>query len=89
MSWPEVTPEQYDQVRESVGWERDPAPGGLFHVAFFDESGFNVVDVWESPESFQTFVDNRLMQGVAAAGITSEPNVTMTPAHRVFNPALG
>ena len=85
MEWPEVSPEQYDQLRNAVGWETDPAPGGLFHVAFVDEGGFKVVDVWESPEHFQTFVDNRLMPGVAQLGIGGEPNVTLTPAHAVWN----
>jgi uncharacterized protein YciU (UPF0263 family) len=89
MEWPEVSPEQYDQVREIVGWETDPAPGGLFHVAFFDEGGFKVVDVWESAEDFQTFVDNRLMPGIAeAGGVEGEPKVTITPAHAVYNAAL-
>lgn len=89
MEWPAVTPEMYDRVREIVGWETDPAPGGLFHVAFFDEGGFKVVDVWESPEDFQTFVDTRLMPGVAeAGGVDGEPSVTITPAHAVFNAAL-
>ncbi len=86
MSWPEVSPEQYDKVREIVGWETNPDPGGLFHVAFFDEEGFKAVDVWESPEVFQAFVDNRLMPGIAqAGGVEGEPNVTITPAHAVFN----
>ena len=89
MLWPEVSPEQYDKVREIVRWETDPAPGGLFHVAYFDEGGFKTTDVWESPEHFQTFVDTRLMPGIAeAGGIDGEPNVTFTPAHAVYNAAL-
>jgi hypothetical protein len=86
MEWPEVTAEQYDEACEVVGWERDVAKGGLFHVAFFDEGGFKVVDVWESAEDFQSFVDNRLMPGIAQVGIEGEPKVTITPTHRVFNP---
>ena len=38
MSWPEVSPEQYDKVREIVGWEEAEAEGGIMHVAYFDES---------------------------------------------------
>jgi len=87
MDWPEVTPEQYDEACEVVGWERDVPKGAIFHTAFFDESGFKVVDVWESAEDFQSFVDNRLMPGIAQVGIQGEPNVTITPSHRVFNPA--
>jgi len=86
MEWPAVTPEQYDKVREIVDWEQAVADGAIFHIAFFDEGGFKVVDVWESPEAFQTFVDNRLMPGVEqAGGVDGEPSVTITPIHRYFN----
>ena len=87
MEWPEVSPEQYDKVREIVGWEEAEAEGGLFHVAFFDDGGFKVVDVWESPDHFQSFVDNRLMPGIEqAGGIEGEPKVTFAPVHRYFIP---
>ena len=86
MSWPEVTPEQYDQARELVGWEVAEADGGLFHVAYFDEEGFKATDVWESPEHFQSFVDNRLTPGIQQIGIEGEPNVTFAPVHRYFIP---
>lgn len=85
MSWPEASAEQYDQLKEVVGWEENPAEGGLFHVAFVDEGGFKVVDVWESSEHFQAFVDDRLMPGVAQVGIDGEPQVTIAPAHAVWN----
>jgi hypothetical protein len=40
-------------------------------------------------EDFQTFVDTRLMPGVAeAGGVEGEPRVTITPAHAVYNAAL-
>ena len=87
MEWPEVTREQYDAAVELVGWERDVPRGAIHHVSFFDEGGFKVVDVWESEEDFQTFVDNRLMPGIAQLGIEGEPKVTFTPAHRIFDPA--
>jgi hypothetical protein len=88
MEWPEVTREQYDATLEAVGWEENPPDGAIFHVAFFDEGGFNVVDVWESEEHFQRFMDARLGAGIAQVGIEGEPKVTFAPAHRMFDPAL-
>jgi hypothetical protein len=87
MEWPEVTRDQYDATRELVAWERDQPQGGLFHVSFFDEGGFKVVDVWESEEDFNNFVESRLMPGVQQLGIEGEPKVTFTPAHAIYNPA--
>jgi hypothetical protein len=88
MEWPEVTREQYDAALEAVGWEQDRPEGAIFHVAFFDEGGFKVVDVWESEDHFQRFVENRLNPGIAQVGIEGEPTVALTPAYRVFDPAL-
>ena len=88
MEWPEVTPELYDKVREIVDWEQSVAAGAVFHIAFFDEGGFKAIDIWETPEQFQSFVDNRLTPGIAeAGGIEGEPTVTFTPIHRYFNAA--
>jgi hypothetical protein len=89
MDWPEVRPEQYDAALDKIGWERDIPDGAIFHVAWFDpDSGFHVVDLWESGEHFNRFVEERLMPGVREIGIEGEPKVRMTDAHRVFTPAF-
>jgi hypothetical protein len=88
MEWPEVTQEQYDATLEAVGWEENPPDGAIFHVAFFDEGGFKVLDVWESRDKFQMFLEERLYPGIRQVGIEGEPKVTFAEAHRVFEPAL-
>ena len=87
MTWRGVTPAQYDRTLEEVRWETDAPVGGIFHVAWFESGALRVVDVWESAEQFQTFVDSRLMPGVAKVGIEGEPEVSIQPAHRVFDAA--
>lgn len=87
MTWAGVTPDQYDAVRELVGWERDAPDGGVFHAAWFTSDGLRVLDVWETAEHFRRFVDERLMPGVKQLGIGGEPEVQITPAHAVFAPA--
>jgi hypothetical protein len=86
MDWPEVTPEQYRQARELVGWERDVPKGAIFHVAYFDATGFKAVDVWERAEDFDAFVETRLRAGIEQIGIEGEPAVEIMPATAVFNP---
>jgi hypothetical protein len=86
MRWRGITPAQYEQAMEEIGWERDPAPGGLYHVAAFDAEGLRVTDVWESPEQFNAFVQTRLMPGVQRLGIPGQPEVELLPAHRVYAP---
>lgn len=86
MKWAGATKEQYDQLREVVQWDIDPAPGGLFHVAAFDETGAHISDVWESAEQFQAFVDARLMPAVATVGIEGAPTVEIRQVHATYTP---
>src|SRR5436190_17287189 len=89
MEWDGVTPEQYDQAREIVDWEGQTPDGAYLHVPWFTDSGLRVVDVWESPEQFQSFVDERLTPGVQEAGIEGEPRVEFNELHsRVFAPGV-
>lgn len=81
MRWDGVTPEQYDEAKRRVGWEEDPAEGGIFHTTWFEPETMRVVDVWESPDDFQRFVDERLMPAVQEIGIEGEPQVEISEAH--------
>ncbi|MBI5276291.1 MAG: hypothetical protein HY854_07500 [Burkholderiales bacterium] len=86
MQWDKVTREQYDAVCRIVKFETDVPKGGLFHVAAFSDKGLRVADLWDRPEDFQAFVEQRLMPGVKVAGIEGEPKVEVWPAHNVFTP---
>jgi heme-degrading monooxygenase HmoA len=86
MHWPEVTREQYEIVRQDVNWEGDVPKGAKFHVAWFADDGFRVLDLWESAEDFQAFVAQRLTPGVAKAGIQGEPKIQLSPTHAIFAP---
>jgi hypothetical protein len=87
MRFPGVTPEIYEQARETIGWESDPADGGLFHAAWFEGDELHVVDIWESPEKFQRFTQDRLGPGLAELGVTHQPEVEFHDVHRLFQPA--
>jgi hypothetical protein len=85
MRWAGVTPEQYEEACEIVNWEGEPADGGLFHVASFDDEGLRVTDVWESEEHFNRFVEERLTPGIQQVGIQGQPEVEFHPVQRLFN----
>ena len=82
-----ITPEIYEEAREKIGWERDPADGGLLHVAWFEDGALHVVDVWESAEHFERFTQDRLGPGLAELGVTHQPEVSFHEIHRVWQPA--
>ncbi len=81
MRWAGISPEQYDELREYVDWERNQPEGGYLHVAWCEDDCLKVWDVWESAEHFQRFSDSRLAAGVAAVGITEQPEVEISACH--------
>jgi hypothetical protein len=86
MHWPEVSKEQYEAARAEVNWEGNTPNGAKFHVAWFGDDGFHVLDLWDSPEDFQRFVQERLTPGVQKVGIQGQPIVTLAEAHAIFAP---
>jgi heme-degrading monooxygenase HmoA len=86
MSWPEVTKEQYEKVRKEANWEGDVPRGAKLHVAYFAKDGFHVLDLWNSAQDFNAFVETRLMAAVQKAGIKTEPKVEISEAHAIFAP---
>jgi hypothetical protein len=81
MRWDGVTPEQYDQVWEIAGWERDAPTGALLHQSWFVGDQLNVCDVWDTADDFNAFVGGRLMPAVAQVGMVGQPNVEVLPAY--------
>ena len=67
--------------------ENEYPEGAIFHVAWFDGGGINVIDVWESSEQFDRFMQDRLAPGIQQVGVEGQPDITWSDAHAVFNPA--
>jgi len=88
MHWPEVTREQYEAARQEVNWEGNTPDGAKFHVSWFADDGFHVLDLWDSAQQFETFVANRLMPGVQKIGIQGQPKVQLSESHAIFTPNL-
>jgi hypothetical protein len=67
---PGGTLDKYDQIREALG-----APlgeGQIGHVAGSTPNGIRVVDVWDSREAFDRFMQEHLGEQLAAAGFQPE-----------------
>jgi hypothetical protein len=74
---------EYDEVMKHLGLEspgvtgvdNDWPAGIISHVAGTAEEGWCVVDVWETQEAFDSFMQGRLGPAIAKAGMP-EPQVT-------------
>ena len=86
--WDRATKEQYEAVRKAVNWEGNRPTGGVLHVAAVDDKGLHMTDVWESPDDFQRFVEQRFMPAVKRLSIPGQPRVHVYPLHHLFTPGL-
>ena len=63
--------EAYETVTEQMlGTKRAPAVDGcMIHTMGEGPNGFRVVDVWESQEAFDSFMNDKLMPAMQEAGM--------------------
>lgn len=83
-----VSKEQYDAVRDEVGWLENTPEGGLGHLAWWEGDDNHNTDAWESEAAFGAFGETRLGPALAKLGIDAQPEVTFHPAHEVFTPQV-
>ncbi len=88
MHWPEFSKEHYEQARKEVNWEGERPQGAKFHVAWFGEDGFHVLDLWESRQDFERFMDQRVRPVLQKIGVQGQPKVQYAEAHAVFAPNI-
>ena len=84
-----ITREQYDAVRTGVGHLERPPDGLIAHLTWWDGEDCHNLDGWESEAAFDEFARQQLAPVIAALGIEVMPEVTLRPAHEIFNPRAG
>jgi len=81
-----VTLEQYDQAMERMGL----LPGGpsareeLFHCVMKTDDGFRIIDVWESREAFEQFLEARIRPVAPEVGVSEPPEIQFFEVHNYF-----
>ena len=83
-----ATLDQYDAVCKLMGLTpKGPGPAGaISHFATMTDSGFRVVDVWESREQFDAFAQEQIGPFSQQVGITSRPTMQFFEVHNYFTP---
>ena len=56
----QVTPDQYDAVDNALEIQSSWPDGMIAHSARFDGDTLQVLDIWESEQAFENFVESRL-----------------------------
>lgn len=68
-----VTQAQYDQVRQQVVPDNKRPPGMLYHAGGPTETGFCVIETWETAEAAQEFAEQKLSRALEDAGVNVQP----------------
>jgi hypothetical protein len=82
---PGMTPEIYDAINERMGFPGTVPEGLLTHIAGIEETGMRFVDVWESEEQFERFLQERLLPAMGeidGQGPVSPPRVVQLPLYQ-------
>jgi len=73
--------EQYDAVKQKLEESGGMlGEGQTFHAAGPTDDGFAVIDVWNSRDDFDRFMQGRLGEAIQAAGVP-QPQIREIPVH--------
>ena len=84
--WPGLTKEQFEQARQLIGWERDPAKGSIVQAQGWDGEVFFAQDLWESREDWDNFLRDRITPAIQQLNFPGQPSVRVFDASCVFIP---
>src|SRR5215510_7556025 len=83
-----LTQEEYRAVLDEMGVEKRPAAGILLHLTTTTDFGYRIVEIWDSKEGFEEFLEKRLAPASKALGIERKTVISITPLHNFFAPRL-
>jgi hypothetical protein len=86
--FPGLTNEGYDLLMSRLDLDADPAPGAILHVAAEAEGGVNVVELWQTKEAAQAFIEQRLNPMLTSLGIRADISIEVAQLRNVFAPDL-
>lgn len=82
-----VGADKYESVMKELGLQGDNPdwPSRIIsHVAGFSSDGMYVVDVWESQEDFDSFLESRLKPAFEAVGGLPQPQLITFAVHNTY-----
>jgi hypothetical protein len=86
-----VTNELLDAVTDEMGVDTELPPGGFVHVHFERDGRAHGVDMWDSVEAYEQFIQPTLLPAMGKVAVArgldpskmAAPEVTITEVHRL------
>lgn len=76
-----VNVEQFESLDEALNARDDHPDGLIFSASGPTDSGWEVVDFWDSRAQFDRFVQDRIAPAAQATGLTTRPEIHEFPIH--------
>ena len=83
-----LTHKEFRSILDEMGVEARPEQGIYQHISHPTETGFRIIETWESQEGFEEFAARRLQPAVTRLGIQRETTITFAPLHNFFGPRI-
>jgi hypothetical protein len=84
-----LTHEEFRAILDEMGGvEARPEPGIYQHLSHPIETGFRIIEVWESQRGFEEFAERRLKPAITTLGIQRDTRIVFEPLHNWFGPRM-
>ena len=84
MRVPELSLRKYDDMMASLGLDVNPPAGLILHVASEAVGAVNVVEIWQTPQAAEGFIEGRLRGALEAQRIRDPLAYRLEPLHNMF-----
>jgi len=79
---------EFRSILDEMGVEVRPERGIYEHISHPTETGFRIIEIWESQGGFEEFAGRRLQPAIAKLGVQRETTISFQPLHNFFGPRI-
>lgn len=71
-----MTPDNYRKMHAVVMGDGRP-PGMIAHCSRVKDTGVSIIDIWETRQDFEAFLEDKLVPASKEIGVENEPEVLL------------
>ena len=79
---------EFRAILDEMGVEARPERGIYEHISHPTETGFRIIEIWESQKGFEEFAERRLKPAISKLGIQRETTINFQSLRNFFGPRI-
>jgi hypothetical protein len=84
MRIPELDLERYDEAMGNLRLDSNPPAGMILHIASESVGSVNVLEVWQTAQAAESFVETRLRDALIPLRIKDPLSYRLEPLHNLY-----